>query len=550
MNTALPSLERLSDWLTADEGERLEFKEAKRQFDSDKLSKYCVALANEGGGHLVFGVTDKLPRRVVGTQAFQDLSALKRTQSQRLRLRIDATALEHPSGRVVVVSVPSRPIGTPIQYKGAYWMRRGEDLVAMSPEVLKSIFDEAQPDYSAEICAAATMADLEPTAIETLRELWRARSGNEAITHLSTAQLLEDAELTVDGALTYAALILLGTRKGLGRHLAQAETLFEYRSTEESVQYQQREEFREGFLLYLDRLWTLIGLRNDIYQYQDGLFRRSIPTFNERVIREALMNALAHRDYRMGGSIFVRQSPKRLEIVSPGGFPPGITAENILWKQAPRNRRVAEVMAKCGLVERSGQGVDLMVGTSIQESKPLPDYTGTDPYEVHLVLNGAVQDEEFLQFLARVGSETLASFSSGDFVLLDVAHRDLAIPERLRPRLTRLVELGVLERKGRGRGTRYLLSERFYKLSNARGSYTRRVGLDKDTNMALLLKHIERNREEGSPFRDLQQVLPALSRPQIQRLLGEMKTANQVHMRGRTRGTRWYPGPQTARAQQ
>ena len=94
-------------------------------------------------------------------------------------------------------------------------------------------------------------------------------------------------------------------------------------------------------------------------------------------MREALLNAVAHRDYRLGGSVFVRQFSRRLEIVSHGGFPPGITPENILDQQNPRNRRLAEVLGKCGLIERSGQGMNLMVKTIIRHSKPLPDFAGS-----------------------------------------------------------------------------------------------------------------------------------------------------------------------------
>ena len=535
-----PTLDQLQRWLADPEDERLEFKEAKIRFDSDGLTKYCVALANEGGGYIVLGVTDKRPRQVVGTRAFGDLSALKRNQSQRVRLHIDATELLHPDGRVVIISVPSRPIGTPIEYRGAYWMRRGEDLVPMSAEVLGRIFDEGQPDYSAQVCPAATLADIDEAAIERLRSLWMASSKNTQLAGLDRVQLLEDAELTIDGEITYAALILLGTRKGLGRHLAQAETIFEYRSSDGSIPAQQRQEFRKGFLLYLDELWALIDLRNEVHQFQDGLFRRSVHTFNERAVREALLNALAHRDYRMGGSIFVRQYPKRLEIVSPGGFPLGITAENLLWRQAPRNRRVAEVMARCDLVERSGQGADLMFSTCIKESKALPDFSASDDYEVSLVLSGEVQDEQFLRFLERVGAETLAHFNSGDFLLLDAIHRELPVPDRLRGRLLKLLKLGIIER--RARGGSYLLSERFYKLTGKPGAYTRRKGLDKETNKALLLKHIKRNKADGSPLRDLQEVLPASSERQIRYLLTEMKDEGLVHMSGRTRAARWYPG--------
>jgi len=542
MNTAVPTLELLERWLTDPEGECLEFKEAKTQFDSEKLTRYCVALANEGGGRIILGVSDKLPRHVVGTKAFRDLAALKRDQSQRVRLRIDATELAHGDGRVLVITVSSRPIGSPIEYRGAYWMRRGEDLVPMSPDVLKTIFDEAQPDYSAVVCPDASLDDLDATGIDKLRSLWFQSSGNAALKTLPQMQLLEDAELVVGGQITFAALIMLGTHKGLGLHLPQAESVFEYRSTDGSVGYQQRNEFRRGFLAYLDELWELIALRNEVHLYQDGLFRREVATFNEAAVREALLNALAHRDYRLGGSIFIRQYSSRLEIVSPGGFPPGITIDNLLWRQLPRNRRVAEVMAKCDLVERSGQGANLMFETCIKESKPLPDYSDSDEYQVSVVLSGEVQDENFLRFLERIGQETLASFGTDDFLVLDAVHRDKPIDNRMKARLPRLVNLGVLETKGRGRGTRYLLSERFYRLADKRGAYTRRKGLDRETNKALIMKHIQRNKRDGSPLRDLRDVLPALSRQQIQRLLTELKEEGRIHAEGRTRGARWYPG--------
>ena len=145
--------------------------------------------------------------------------------------------------------------------------------------------------------------------------------------------------------------------------MAQAETIFEYRSRSATIPYEQRVEFKRGFLLYFDKLWETINLRNEVFQYTDGLLRFEIPAINEAVAREAILNAITHRDYRLSGSIFIRQFPKRLEIVSPGGLPPGITVENLLWRQAPRNRRLAEVFAKCGLVERAGQGANRMFET-------------------------------------------------------------------------------------------------------------------------------------------------------------------------------------------
>lgn len=162
-------LERVNQLLHAKEDEHLECKEAKNRFDFEKLVNYCAALANEGGGQMLLGVTDKPPRRVVGTQAFMELERTKAGLIERLRLRIEANDISHPDGRVILFDIPARPLGMPISYKGAYWMRGGEDLAPMTPDRLKQIFDETGPDYSAEICAKAVLTDLDAESIDRFR---------------------------------------------------------------------------------------------------------------------------------------------------------------------------------------------------------------------------------------------------------------------------------------------------------------------------------------------------------------------------------------------
>ena len=305
----------------------------------------------------------------------------------------------------------------------------------------------------------------------------------------------------------------------------------------------QRAEFRKGFFLFQDELWNLVNLRNEIQHYQDGLFVWDIPTFNKRAAREAILNAVSHRDYRLAGSTFVRQFPRRLEITSPGGFPPGITTQNILWNQAPRNRRIAEVFAKCGLVDRSGQGVNLMFEECIKESKRQPDFTGTDAHQVCLTLWGEIQDPRFLRFLEKIGEEKLASFSTQDFLVLDLIHREQAVPLELQPRLPSLLEQGIIERISRGKGRRFILSQAFYTFLGKRGAYTRKRGLDREEKKILLLKHIERNQKNGTRLHELNQVLPSLTMYQVQALLRVLKAENQAHCVGATKAARWYPDP-------
>lgn len=540
--------EKLHFWMTNAENENLEFKEAKNDFNVERLTKYCSAFANEGGGYLILGVSDKLPRKIVGTSAFQSLSKIKSDLITRLHIRIGVDEIFVENRRVLVVSIPSRPIGMPIQYNGVYWMRRGEELVPMLPDMLKRIFEEGEPDFSAKICPGITLKDMDLEALRHFRELWARKSGKTSLISISDEKLLRDIEVVIDKGFTYAALILFGTHDALGKYLAQAEVIFEYRSGTAVGPAQQRIEYRQGFFSFYNDIWEKINLRNDVQHFQDGLFIWDIPTFNEEVIREAILNAISHRDYRAAGSIWVRQNPRTITIASPGGFPPGITPENMLWKQQPRNRRIAEVLAKCGLVERAGQGADRIFEESIKQGKSLPDFSCSDAYEVVLTIDGEIRDRNFLRFLEKIGKERLASFNTEDFLILDLIHKDLPIPKfypNLKNRLNHLLNLGVIEGLGKGRRAQYMLSRQYYSMVGQSGVYTRKRGLDKETNKALLLKHIRSKSKAGAKFRELHQVLPSLSDNQVKQLLKELKVEELIHIQGKTSAGCWFPTPNT-----
>lgn len=354
---------------------------------------------------------------------------------------------------------------------------------------------------------------------------------------LSTEQLLRDCEAITDDGITYAALVLFGKRESLGKYLPQAEIIFEYRSSDASGPASQRNEFREGFFACYDRLWELINLRNDKQHYQEGFFVYDIPTFNERVVREAILNAVSHRNYQMGGSVFIRQYQERLVVESPGGFPHGISLENILDRQLPRNRRIAEILALCGLVERSGQGMNLIYELSIKEAKQLPDFAGTDDNFVSITLNGLVIDTKMLLMINQIGNERLEILSTGDFLVINALYHETGLPENLRPCLKRLTELGIVEHISRNK---YVLARSLYMAVGKSGVHTRIVGLDRDTNKELLLKHIRKNGSKGTPLKELHQVLPGHNRGQIQVLMRELRQEGLIDCKGNTNAARWF----------
>lgn len=530
----------LEDVLQGKEDEHCEFKEAKNSFNFEELCEYLVALANEGGGKIILGVSNKAPRKVVGTTAFQNIETSKHRLLEAVRMRIEIDEIEHPTGRVLVFSAPSRPPGTPVQYKGKYLMRSGESLVSLSPDQLRRIIEENRGlDFSAEVCNGSTLSDLDAQAIAVFRERWYKKSGLQAILECSDIQLLEDAELVVDGIPTFAAMILLGCRRAVGKYLAQAELVMEYRTAEDQISSSQRIEFRQGFLAFHDDLWNQINVRNEVTSVREGLFRRDVPAFNEDAVREAVLNAICHRDYRLGGSVFLRQYPRKLEISSPGGLPDGITPANILRKQSPRNRRLAEACAKCGLVERSGQGMDRIFDASLREGKGLPDFSGTDQHEVVLTIKGEVIDKPFLQLLDLAEKHGI-SLNVHHLVVLDLIRQKECPPTEAAPLVEHLVNIGLVERVGKGKQSKLILSRGMYRYLGEPGSYTRYTGLDRETNKQLLLKHVRSSGPRGASLAEFRQVLPQLTEAQVRHLVAELKDEGSVRRSGWANSAKWF----------
>lgn len=533
----MPYLETVQELLEAKEGEHVQFKEGKNRFDFGEAVKCCCALANNGGGKLVFGITDQRPRTVVGSAAFDQPERTRMGLIERLKINVDFRLFDYDGKRVLVFDVKSRPIGLPVQYDGVAWIYEGDTLKPMPEDMRRSIYEETGGDFSGTICPGAAVDDLDETAIESFRSKWIEKCGIKQLATKSTEQLLHDCGAITDDGVTYAALILFGKTTAIKKFLPQAEIIFEYRSSEASGPANQREEFKVGFFDCYDRVWELVNLRNDKQHYQEGFFVFDIATFNERVVREAILNAVSHRNYQFGGSIFVRQFRDRLVVESPGGLPFGITLDNILDRQLPRNRRIAEILSLCGMVERSGQGMNLMFELSVQEAKALPDFTGTDDFFVSVTLNGLILDKAMLSVINRISEHCAELLSTEDFLVIDALYHGHSLNDKMHARLNHLIDMGIVEHIGR---KKYVLARSLYAATGKTGVHTRQVGLDRDTNKELLLKHIRQNNEVGTPFKELQQVLPGLSRNQIQDLMKDLKKESKVYCVGKTSAARWY----------
>ncbi len=401
--------------------DKVEFKAARHNFSfagsehreqADRRKcflGYIVALSNEGGGTLVLGMDDEHPHSVVGSDfAEKRVGNLEDEVYKRLAIRVHTEELFDENGlRILVTYIPPRPVGRTMKFEGVPLMRTGESLRNMSDEETFAILSEQENDFSATICRELTLDDLDSRAISILKEKYSLKQNNEAFLNQTDEQVLSDLDLLSNGQLTYAALILLGKAEKIKQELPQCLINLEYRENPANIQFDNRTPFLGAYFLVIDELWKIIDARNRNENVQLGSYIINIPELNDEIIRESVNNAVAHRDYKKTSEITIKQSKAEFTVQSHGGFPLGVNVDNILTiNSTPRNRLLADVLTKTGLVERSGQGVDKIFYQRLSDGKGFPSYAKSDLFQVTLEIPISVLHPIFDVFFDNLQSNT------------------------------------------------------------------------------------------------------------------------------------------------
>ncbi|GAG06233.1 unnamed protein product, partial [marine sediment metagenome] len=263
----------------------IEFKLAERKFSFDSGKKslcgYIVALANEGGGRLVLGVTDKKPRIVRGTNAFKNTNKLEKSLYHKLKRRITVSKLSVDGKRVLIIDIPSRPIGEALELEGQYLMRVRDALVPMSPDKLKKINNEAVSDFSSKTLPGITYGDLTPNTINELRRLLiNSNRVEKDLTKQADKQMLQDLGLIDGDKITVAALVLLGSSAALKRFIPNSEIRYGYKSNEKEIRNQESVIYTDGYLSYYNKLWEKVDSRNLVLHIPQGLLLKEKKVFD------------------------------------------------------------------------------------------------------------------------------------------------------------------------------------------------------------------------------------------------------------------------------
>jgi ATP-dependent DNA helicase RecG len=494
----LALLDRLES-ATADDLETqwLDFKPWHGGKDDMKVAvEYAACFANAEGGVVVFGVADRTRGRakaIHGASGY-DLDTWRRGifDSTRPNLTVEVEELRVPegTGRLLVVRVPRGehpPYGTA---QGLFKQRVGKNCMPLDGQrFVRSRIAAGAMDWSGERSRDLTIADLDAVEIARARNVLRRNHADSGLLGLSDPDLLLALGAVRNGQVTYAGLLLFGREETLRELCPQHQVHYVYQVT--GTEVTRNDSYQAGLLSILERFEQIFTSPvNPEQELPLGLSRLRIPAFPVEVVREAVLNAVTHRDYLDPGEVLVRHMADQLVITSPGGFIAGITPGNILRHEpVSRNRTLAEAFEKLRLVERAGIGRRRIFETMLAYGKKAPEYEADGRVTLR-IFDGSF-DERTAALVARWRGEgreigldglLILSFLRGHaFIDTLSAARLLQLPrEEARAVLDRLAqpETGFLERKGGTQAATFHLTKGVARDLLGKASYTRTRGLD------------------------------------------------------------------------
>lgn len=508
------------------EGQQLDYKSLRvvsgSKPDWAELARDCVCFANGSGGRLLIGIEDGATRPRAEQRIEPTLPDRIRKRVKELTVNVEVVPEvrtdDHTGGEFVVLTI-ARAIGVASTSDGRYFIRIGDDCKPIVGDDILRLVNE-RPSTPWETMTSLGLARRDADQTQTAKLIAGLRSSDRVkpqVKEKSTEELLEHYGLTNEGLLTNLGILLLGkpaARAKLGTFpVIQA---IKYEGAGTKVDKRVWDDHALSPIDLVSAIWEDVPDFRESYELPDGLYRTSIPAFEQAVVRELLVNALVHRPYTQRGDIFLNLYPDRLEVVNPGRLPLGVTPANVLHTSRRRNDGLARVFHDLKLMEREGSGFDLMYDRLLASGRPVPVISeGTD--SVHVVVRrnviapgviGLLVDADSRFHLTQRERITLGLLGQHPDGLSAAALAALLELDReeLKTWLGQLPKSGLVEQVGRTTATRYFVAP----------ALLRGAGLDGKTTLA----RVEPYRVQQLILEDLKRY-PDSSRPDIHRRIGE-----------------------------
>lgn len=484
---------------------------------------HAACFANAGGGVVVFGVADRVRGRAQAIHGVRghDLDVFRRGIFDGTRPGVQAEVFEldvpEGTGKLLVVRVAegsSKPYGTAA---GLFKQRVGKNCMPLDPvNFQRAQVHSAAVDWSGAPATGVSLADFDPLQIERARQVLRSKAPSSGLLELPDGAFLSGLEALRDGQVTHTGLLLFARREVLAQRCPQAQFHYVLHSGETSVA--RNDIDRLPLLEAVDRMEQVFtGPLNPEKEIELGLFKLRVPQFPLEGVREAVLNALTHRDYLNPGEVLVRHSAGELVVTSPGGFVAGITPDNILRHEAvPRNRTLANALVKLRLVESSGIGRRRIFCSALVYGKRRPEYQ-TDGHSVTLRMFNREAHDALAELIARLDAQgaevaldqllVLDAMLSQDFIDIGQAAQVLQLGKDDARRVLEamcLPPLSLLERRGHTAAATFHLSKGVAKELKGKAAYTRTRGLNPIRYAEMVREYLRDHRQiENAELREL-----------------------------------------------
>jgi ATP-dependent DNA helicase RecG len=553
-----PLVPRVRAWMAAGETFDVEFKSERRKPLNDRdLVEVVVCLTNGAGGVLLIGVEDDgtptgaRPRHEGGKTNSQRVQALIANNTQP-PIATTVHVVQIGEASVVVIEVPNSPrvVGTT---QGTYLRRAtgGDGKPMCMPyhayEMLASEIDRGAADFAALPVRDATWDDLDPMEFERVRNLIaQAGSGADRILAGLADREIAHALGVVrhDAEVTVGSLLLFGRSEALRRFVPTHEAAFQVLR---GLAVEVNDFFTSPLFHLAEEMFNRFKVRNREEEVQFGLFRIAIPMYSETAFREALANALTHRDYTRRGAIHVQWSEEQLEVSSPGGFPEGIRMDNLLVAAPhPRSPILTDAFKRTGLAERTGRGINRMFVDQLRVGRPAPDYGRSTDQQVVAILPGGPANLAMARWVLEQERQRDRSVSLPELQVLsellrerrattaELAHLTQRTESETRIQLARMVEKGWIQARGEGKGRTWHLSAALYRALESSAGYVRVRGFEplqqEQMVLAFVSAHGRINRAQAAE-------LCAIAPEQAGRLLRRLAAEGKLVQRGERRGS-------------
>jgi ATP-dependent DNA helicase RecG len=530
------------------EDQDLDFKEWNARSTADAVKtvvEWAVCMANGGGGTVVFGVRDNVQGRakaLEGVPLAVEINRLRQAvydqTDPKLTPVFEELHVPEGTGRLILMQVyPGMPPYT--DTKGQGRIRVGKTCQPLTGTLRRNLSAENM-DYTAETVDGQPAKLLSPSAMEVLRNSARAEHAPEDLLAMADLELMRTLGLVRDRRLTRAAVLLGGTEQAIRDSTPGYAWTFLHMTSDS--QYDIREDRVEAIALSVARIEELILPFNPITTHAERLFHYEYHAYPITALREGLMNAFCHADWRIAGPVLIKLFADHLEISNNGGFIGGITAQNILHHQpAARNPLLVNALVRLRLVNRSNLGVSRMFGAFLMEGKKPPAFDEAGE-SVRLVMWGGAPDTTYRKYVAETAGTAHGPLEVDELIVLDRLRRhpvitlqnaahacQRSVPEAAQV-LQRLQARGVLRPHGADSPTAWTLATDLF----SRSSVT-----DKGKAVETVLEALRAIRPQGLRNAEVQ-TISGLSRSQVKRMMRDLQGQGHVVTKGNGPATRYF----------